>query len=183
MEEIEVPLENVQEEIHHRATHPHDEDGAGNWFSAVALSSAVLAVLAAITALLASHHADEAMIEQIRASDNWAFFQAKGIKAAILSTKLDLLSSTGKFSPEADQTKLSEYKKEQETISDQARELEKSSQSHMEHHLVLARGVTFFQIAIAVAAISVLTRRRRFWLVALAFGATGLGFLVQGIFV
>jgi hypothetical protein len=48
--------------------------------------------------------------------------------------------------------------------------------------VILARGVTMFQIAIAVAAISVLTKRTRFWYVALGFAVVGLFFLVQGSF-
>jgi hypothetical protein len=38
--------------------------------------------------------------------------------------------------------------------------------------------VTFFQVAIAVAAISVLTKRRKFWFVSLGFGLLGLFFLI-----
>ena len=34
-----------------------------------------------------------------------------------------------------------------------------------------------FQVAIAVGAISVLTKRREFWFVSLAFGAIGVGFI------
>ena len=37
-----------------------------------------------------------------------------------------------------------------------------------------------FQIAIAVAAISALTKKRRFWLVSLLFGAAGCIFIVLG---
>jgi hypothetical protein len=43
---------------------------------------------------------------------------------------------------------------------------------------VFAGGVTMFQIAIAIAAISALTRRRPFWIVSLLFGAAGCAFLV-----
>ena len=50
----------------------------------VALTAALLSVLAAITALFASHYANEAMIEQIQASDQWSFYQAKGIKSVVL---------------------------------------------------------------------------------------------------
>jgi hypothetical protein len=37
-----------------------------------------------------------------------------------------------------------------------------------------------FQIAIAIAAISALTKRRRFWFVSLVFGAVGMVFLALG---
>jgi hypothetical protein len=38
-----------------------------------------------------------------------------------------------------------------------------------------------FQIAIAVGAISVLTKRKRFWFVSLTFGAAVLVFLLQAL--
>jgi len=176
VEEIEVPTEQIQEEIHHHAHESHVP-----WVSSVALSSALLAVLAAATALLAGHHANEAMVEQIQASDHWSYYQAKGIKAAVLSTKIDLLKALGKpVSPE-DTTKVAEYKNDQQEISDQAKEKANSSENHLVHHTIFARGVTMFQIAIGIAAIAVLSRRRRFWYMGLAFGAIGVCFLIQGL--
>ena len=47
-------------------------------------------------------------------------------------------------------------------------------------HEVFARGVTMFQIAIAIAAISALTRKQRFWIVSLLFGIAGCVFLTLG---
>jgi len=38
--------------------------------------------------------------------------------------------------------------------------------------------VTMFQIAIAIAAISALTKKRRFWIVSLVFGLVGCAFLL-----
>jgi hypothetical protein len=37
-----------------------------------------------------------------------------------------------------------------------------------------------FQIAIAIAAISALTKKRRYWFVSLAFGLIGVVFLILG---
>ena len=51
----------------------------------------------------------------------------------------------------------------------------------MRHHSVLSGGVTMFQVAIAVGAVAVLTKRRRFWYVAIGFGGLGTVFLVLGI--
>src|SRR4051812_1801928 len=85
MEEAEVPLESLHEHIHHSAEH-----GGERWISWVALSTAILAVLAAIAGLLSGQHANEAMANQIEASDQWAYYQAKGIKAAVLDAKMSL---------------------------------------------------------------------------------------------
>ena len=83
MEEAEVPLEHLQEHVHHSAEH-----GGAAWISWVALSTAILAVLAAIAGLLSGKHVNEAMMNQIEASDQWSYYQAKSIKAAVLDAKI-----------------------------------------------------------------------------------------------
>src|SRR5690242_15478689 len=105
MDEPEVPLEQVHEDIHHHATRGE------SWTMGVALTAAVLAGLAAIAGLLSGHHANEGMLEQIRASDQWNYYQAKGIKAAVLNAKTELLSGLGKTVDEKDRAKLADYKK------------------------------------------------------------------------
>lgn len=175
MEEIEVPTEEIQEHIHHAAHESHQ-----SWIMGVALTSALLAAFAALGALVAGHHSNEAMIEQIQASDSWNFYQAKGIKAAILQNKMQVLEGLGKSVSETDQQKLESYKKEQEDLKDKATEKEKSSSEHLERHVTLARSVTLFQVAIAISAISVLTRKKKFWWVSIAFGFCGIVFLVLG---
>ena len=177
VEEIEVPLEDAQETTMHHAEH-----SGARWVSWVALSSAILAALAAITSLLAGHNANEAMIEQIEASNRWSYYQAKSIKASVTTSKIDLFGALGKAVPEADQKKLEDYHQQMEEIQKQAEEKQVSAEAHMQRHQVYARGVTMFQVAIAVAAISALTRKRRFWLVGLGFGLVGTVFLIQGLF-
>jgi hypothetical protein len=123
------------------------------------------------------------MIGQIKSSDEWNYYQAKGIKAAVLSAKIELLEAAGKPANPADAAKAAGYESEQKAISEKAGEFEKSAESHLCSHVIFSRGVTLFQVAIAVAAISVLTNRRRFWLLSLAFGAAGVFFLLQGLLV
>jgi uncharacterized protein DUF4337 len=172
MEEAEVPLENLHEEIHHSA-----EYSAETWISWVALSTAILAVLAAITGLLSGMHANEAMMSQIESSDQWAYYQAKGIKAAVLDAKMSL----GNNATEEDRTKAERYQDEQKEIQKGANEKENEAKSNFHQHEILARGVTMFQIAIAIAAISALTKKRRFWIVSLLFGIVGCVFLALGL--
>ena len=135
MEEAEVPTEHLHEEINHRAEHA----GKSHWTMGVALSSALLAGLAAVSSLLAGHHANEAMIEQIQSSDKWAYYQAKGIKAAVLGSKIELLDAEGKAISGTDKKKMEAYKEEQDQISSEATEKEQSSENHLKKHVVFAR--------------------------------------------
>jgi hypothetical protein len=185
-EEIEAPTEHLHETIHEQAhgEHGHGRDTADRdkkWILFVALSSALIAVLAAISSLLAGHHANEAMLEQIQASDQWSFFQAKGIKAAVLDSRLELLTALGKEVKPEERARLAKYDEESRRIEDQGHERERSSERHMERHNVLARTVTLYQIAIAMGAIAALTRRRALWYASVGLGLVGSVFLVQGV--
>jgi len=161
----------------------HAHVSSEKWILGVALTAALLAVLAAITALMAEHHANEAMILQIQSSDQWNFYQAKGIKANLLNAKVELLSALDKTVDEKDNAKLEKYQKDQEGIKQKAEELQRESEAHLRHHSILARGVTMFQVAIAVGAIAVLTKRKNFWYACIIFGAIGAVFFLQGFLV
>jgi hypothetical protein len=174
-EEIEVPTEHLHEKMEEEAEHNR------GWISRVAVSSAVLAVAAAITALLASHHADESILEEMRATDQWSFYQAKGIKLAILKGNIEQLQSDGKQVAPERSAQVAKYETEMKAIEDKGHELEESSESHMHHHVWLARGVTAFQIAIAMGAIAILARRPRLWFLSLGLGLAGIVGLILGI--
>jgi len=171
VEEAEVPLEHLHEHVQHSA-----EQSGEAWISWVALSTAVLAVFAAIAGLLSGKHANEAMMNQIEASDQWSYYQAKSIKAALLDAKMSLAT----VPDEKDRAKATRYEEEQGEIKAEAEHKEKDAKSNFHRHEVYARGVTMFQIGIAVAAISALTRKRKFWMVSLVFGAAGCIFVALG---
>ncbi len=172
MEEAEIPLEGLHEEIHHSAEH-----GGAPWLSWVALSTAILAVLAAVAGLLSGSRANEAMMSQIEASDQWGYYQAKGIKAAVLDAKTTL----GATATEKDREKAAKYTEEQTEIKREAEKTETKARSNFHQHEVFARSVTMFQIAIAIAAISALTKRRGYWMGSLLIGCVGLVFLLLGL--
>src|ERR1700722_2809783 len=182
MEQPEVPTEHLQEEMQEHAQQhaPAAHGKRPSWVMGAALSAALLAAFAAVASLMAGHHVNEAMIDQIRASDQWNYYQAKGVKAAVLASKLELLDGLDKPPVPKDKEKLGEYAAQQKEIKDKADEMEKSSDHHLHAHVVFARSATLFQVAIAVTAISVLTHKRRFWMVGLGFGVIGLIFLIQG---
>jgi hypothetical protein len=176
MEDPEVPMENVQDEINEHAAHRNDR-----WTLWVALSSALLASLAAVASLTAGHYANEAMMSQIESSSQWSFFQSKSIKEAQLKSKDEILEALGKPIGAEDQTKALEYKQEKEKIQAEAEALKKEAKHFLHKHHLFARSVTMFQIAIVIGAISILTRRKPFWLLSLVFGAVGLVFVAKAL--
>lgn len=171
MEEIEIPTEHLHETIHEKASEAAKEKES-SWFMYVAISTALIAVLAAISGLMAGHHSNEALIQQIKASDQWAYYQAKGIKAEIKG-----IAVNGK----PDEAAVERYKKEQEEIKQRAENAEKASNVHLEHHVRLAGSVTLFQIAIAISAIAILTRKKILWYGSLLIAAIGAIVFIMGL--
>ena len=178
MERPEVPLEQSQEDIAH-----HAHAATESWVMGVALTAAMLAALAAVTALMAEHHANHAMLLQIESANQWNRFQAKSIKANLLASKMELLEALGKAVGDADKEKQAEYKRDQEEIQREAESMQRKSEAHLGHHTVLAGSLTMFQIAITIGAIAVLTKRKPFWWGSLGFGVVGIVLFAWGILV
>lgn len=171
MEEIEIPTEHLHEAIKEK-TEEHAAKEGGKSTLYIAVSTALMAVLAAIAGLLAGHHSNEALIEQVKASDQWAWYQAKSIKAAI--SALNPVKKENAPTPE-------QVKKDGEAIMDKAKEAEKNSEFHLNKHKTLAAAVTLFQVAIAVSAISILTKKTLLWYTGVVIALAGFGFLIAGI--
>jgi len=168
-EEIEVPTEHLHEQLEEAVHHSQE-----SWIMMVALTAALLSVLAAISALFAGHYANEAMLEQIQASDQWSFYQAKGIKSAVLDSKMEVLKQMGLEADEKDVSNSERYREEQKEIKKEATEKQEGSGKHLIQHNALAKGVTLFQIAIAICAISALTRRKWLWYGSILLGIAGI---------
>ena len=170
MEEIEVPTEHLHEEIQERAEEKKDK-----WTLLVALSTAIMAVLAAVAGLLAGHHANEALIERVKASDQWNLYQSKSLKQEI-AVNTDLIMHTQDHS-----AAIARYDKDKADAMKDAKEAERESEEHLGKHVPLASAVTAFQIAIAISAIAILTRRKVLWFGGLILTVVGIVFFILGI--
>jgi len=175
MEEIEIPTEHLTETIQEKVEEEmkKEEKNETSWSMYVAISTAFMAVFAAISGLMAGHHSNEALIEQIKASDQWAYYQAKGIKGEIKALEVSLSKAVP-----ADVDK---YKKEQEEIKKLAEEAQAASKHELGEHIILSRAVTLFQISIAISAIAILTKRKQLWWLSMIIASGGLVFFLWGL--
>jgi hypothetical protein len=167
-EKKEIPMDHLHEQLQHSAHHSQEK-----WIMLVALTAALLSVLAAITSLFEGYYANEAMICQIQATDQWSFFQAKGIKLAVLESKMELLNQLGKESCEKDVNNVKRYRDEQQDIKKEALGKQYESARYLVRHHALSKGLTLFEVAIAIAAISVLTRKKWLWYGSILLGIAG----------
>lgn len=187
---VEEQLKQVEEAMEEIKHHEAEERG---WLSYVSLSTAIIAILTALAGLYESQVTsqtilakNEAVLFQSKASDQWAFYQAKSLKGHIYKVNAEL------YPQKADdfKIKVDKYEKEQAQIMAEAKKLEglgeaKNHESeHFYHkHHTLSFAITFLQISIAIASISALTRNKKFWLGSLALGTVGLGILIDAVLV
>jgi hypothetical protein len=157
----------------------------------IALTTALLAALAAIAALRAGATVNEALVLkteagrlQAEASNQWAYYQAKGIKAAVQEASRSAWLANGKTPPREFEESTKKYAAQQAEIQKeaQAREHERDAKSAeadllLHRHHGFAKSVAIFQVAIALGAVAALTRNRIVWLGSLLLGVAGAAFL------
>jgi hypothetical protein len=183
MEAPEVPLDQVQDELNEHAAH-ESEEGHGeakhSWTRWVALSTALVAALAALAALLAGHTETEAMDRKMDANDTWTYYEATSVKAHGIEETQVVLKALGKEPDQALAADSLKYKSEKKELEAQANAFKKASEQYLGAHTRYGYAVTMFQVAIALAAISALTRQRRYWLLSLGLGGVGVAFAICG---
>jgi hypothetical protein len=160
---------------------PGLDDRAKRWMSLVAATTAVLATLASLSSMFATNHLNKAMLDRIKASDQWNYFQAKGLKLAIVEGRLSQASEEGKPAPESLVANAQRYRDEQKAIETEARAGEASAEDHLRRQGQLSNASTALQIGIALAAVAILVRRNAFWSLAIVAGLVGAVFMTRGL--
>ena len=187
-EDAEVDMDSLNERIHEAV-----EEEGGRLLKIVALTTACLAALAAIASLQAGATVNEALVLkteatqlQNRASDQWAYYQAKGIKSAVVQASAAAWSAAGKAVPTALTTISQHYLADQQTAAAAAKQLEherdekSAAADHLLHrHHGFANAVALFQVAIALGAVTALTRSRPVYIGSLLLGMVGLVCLLE----
>ncbi len=175
----EVETEKLRETIHEELAYE-----GGSFLKRIALTTAILAAFAAIASLRAGATVNEALVLkteatrlQAEASDQWAYYQAKGLKATVQEASATSWLAIGKEPPAKYLDEQKRYKEEQAEIRKKAEEKEhqrdeksKEADKLIHHHHGFAGAVALFQVSIALGAVAALTRNRLVW-----FGSMGVG--------
>lgn len=178
-EEFEVPSPHehiVEEKV---------EKEQGGLTQKIALMTAVLSTIGALIAYQSGSAQTEAMflknasiLKQAQASDQWAFYQAKSTKGHIAEAAAALASSAEirdlflAQKIKLDKEKLN-IQAEAKKLQAESNKLGEESEARLHPHERLALAMTFIQIAVALAAITVLTQRR--WLLWGSVGSAAIG--------
>lgn len=149
--------EEVEEHIHH-AQDPFDK--------AVAGSMAMVAAFLAVVSVLGQHYNTEKLLAQGKASDQWAYSQAKDIRHYVAEVNRELLNDLrpGSGVVKTLDQDAKKYKQQAAEIQEKARELEKERDANGEKADRFHLGEVFLEIAIVLSSLSILTKRRPlFW--------------------
>jgi hypothetical protein len=151
------------------------------WQGWLALSTAIMAVLAALTTLYMGKYSSRAIMSQGQESDQWAYYQAKSIKGHTFEVNLKTLELqyltqkglTSEAAAEYQKTmkkyrdELTRYDAEKKEIKDKAENIAKAKIKAQEMGGNFAYSLIFLQIALMLSSIASLTKRHYLWFIAL----------------
>jgi hypothetical protein len=180
----------VETEKQHETIKEEFEKEGGSFLKQISITTAILAVLAALASLQAGSTVNlalalktEAVQLQNQASDQWSYYQAKGVKAEVQEASRTSWLAVGKEPPPELAANIKRYGEEQAGIMKTAKEREwqrdekmRESEHLLHEHHGFAKAVTLFQISIALGAVAALTRSRFVWFGSLLAGCTGIVF-------
>jgi hypothetical protein len=157
----------------------------------VALSVAVYAVVLAITALGGSNAMKDAMLHQMKASNLWAYYQAKSGREYSTKLTLDRFDFDRSYLPKevgdrADETvnrlkqEAERYGREKDEIKAQAEAREADRDLAMQRDPYFDYAEVLLQIAIVMASVAILSRSRPTWWISLVLAGLGSFLCVNG---
>lgn len=155
------------------------KEKANAWTKYVSLSMIILAVLATIAGGKGGGYSstvmkelNEATFNQAAASDQWAYYQAKGVKQTLMELELDRNPNDTKTAE-----KMKRYEAERKAIAAEATGAEKKrdrSRENANHAAEAGKAMglasSLFQIAIAIGGICLIVRKRWLWYISLGGG-------------
>jgi hypothetical protein len=184
MAEIELPNPEELEEAKHKS-----------FTRRVALTTAIFAVLLAITSLGGNNAMKEMLLAGQQASDQWAYYQAKVIREHLyknnrMRLEVDLLERQGTLKPEVKQRfeemikKLDEeearFRTEKKEIEEKAREHEREREVNRAKDPYFDYAEVLLQISIVMASIAILSGSKAVFGFAATSAACGTLLMING---
>jgi Domain of unknown function (DUF4337) len=173
------------------------EDKKEPWLNYLALTTIIFAVCATLSTLKGGGYGSRAILSQTQASDQWAYYQAKSIKAYLYGLQkekfemdLKALKGTASRSLSVDYQrkiddyaeKAKKYDEEKAEIMKKAEALETTRDDAQNHSGAFGLAAMFLQIAILLSSIAALMKKKFFWYFGMLSGAFGVVYFMNGHF-
>jgi hypothetical protein len=180
-----MEIDEVHEMQEHAEHSAHDRS-----LIPVTFTMAVLAVVLAVITLMGHRAHTEELLLQSKASDQWAYYQAKNIREHTYEVFLDFLAVSPVKDPvqaEAVKNKytqeITRYKGDLDKVDKEARAFESELQETQRRANRFDFGEVCLDAAIVITSLTLLTKRREFWQLGILFGFAGLAIALTGFLV
>jgi hypothetical protein len=155
----------------------------------VSITISIMAVLVAAVTLLGHRAHTEELLRQSQAADRWAQYQAKSVRlheTQGFSDVVNLVASLDKEKGEALREKYAKevehYQSDKQDISKEAKDLETDRDLAGRRADRFDGGEAFLEIGLVICSITLLTKRKGFWIGGLLIGAAGIVLAMTGFF-
>ena len=171
--ELESRPEHAHEIIHEHASGHHGDRSSPEWFTRVALSTLVMALLSAIAALLAAMSAHESLLERTQEIVDFVTLDTERLEIEVLRSKHDVLRELGKEPAASEVSRVRAYEGELDSIAERTAEDEELVRTSTHEHVIFALAVTLLSVGITLGGMAMIARKRFLWIIGLVFGAGG----------
>jgi len=155
----------------------------------VSLTMSILAVLVAIAALLSHRAHTEEVLLQNKATDQWGYYQAKNIRRHTMEQLDELLkvvplkdAAAAEAFIKSNEAAIQKNKGDQEKIEEQAKKIEEEVALYEHRANRYDLGETLLEVGLVICSITLLTKKRAYWIAGVTFGAAGVLLTALGWF-
>jgi len=160
---------STDQELKEHAEHAHDP-----FDKRVAASMAIIAAGLAVVSVLGHFCTTEELMAQQKASDQWAYYQAKSIRRYESGFAADILAAVKAAEvSQKHQANVAKYENDSKEISEKATEFERERDLRHHQAVRLDMGEVFLEIAIVLASLAILSKRPFLWWGGLGSGLVG----------
>jgi hypothetical protein len=134
-----------------------------------------MAALLAVVSVLGQHFITEELLMQAKASDQWAYFQAKDIRRFTAETTRDTLAELKRGAPSQDKydQQAARYRNDAAGIQTKAQEYEQESQRSGKKGNRFHFGEIFLEMAIVFSSLAILAKARLLFFAGATFALVG----------
>jgi hypothetical protein len=163
------------------------------WLNLLALTTVILAVCATLATFKGGGHSTRTVLNQAMASDQWAYYQAKGIKGNLYEVEAMRLRRELELAPKAAvpilersladvEKKVAKYNSEKADIQKKATGYEETKAEAQKHGAAFGFAVIFLQIGILLSSIAALLNQKPVYYLGLLVGVVGIVYFINGFY-
>jgi hypothetical protein len=157
----------------------------------ISITTVFLAVCATWTSFKESGYSTRMVLMQSQASDQWAYYQAKGIKETTLQGQRDMIELTMSQTINADlyhktlvqyDNEVAKYRQDKNDITVEAKRLESERDIAQNYSNHLGQALMFMQMGILLSSLAAINQVAYYWYLGLGAGGIGIIMFIYTMF-